>query len=67
MNAHILEAVDTYDPTTGVVFLLESFNQVTFFYLKNLPITPPQCYEQVCKEWEEFQPQSTQLSKQEQW
>jgi hypothetical protein len=67
MNAHILEAVDTYDPTTGVVFLLESFNQVTFFYLKNLPITPPQCYEQVCKEWEEFQPQATQLSKQEQW
>ncbi len=59
MNAHILEAVDTYDPTTGVVFLLESFNQVTFFYLKNLPITPPQCYEQVCKAWEEFQPQAS--------
>jgi hypothetical protein len=56
MNAHILEAVDTYDPTTELVFLMESFNQVTFFYLKNLPITPPQCYEQVCKTWEEFQP-----------
>lgn len=54
MNAHILEAVDTYDPTAEVVFLLESFNQVTFFYLKNLPITPPQCYEQVCKQWDEF-------------
>ncbi|QZZ20572.1 hypothetical protein J5X98_25640 [Leptothermofonsia sichuanensis E412] len=66
MNAHILEAVDTYNPTTGVVLLLESFNQVTFFYLKNLPITPPQCYEQVCKHWEEFQPQSTQLLKQKQ-
>lgn len=56
MNAHILEAVDSYDPTTELVFLLESFSQVTFFYLKNLPITPPQCYEQVCKTWEEFQP-----------
>jgi hypothetical protein len=56
MNAHILEAVDSYNPTTELVFLLESFNQVTFFYLKNLPITPPQCYEQVCKTWEEFQP-----------
>jgi hypothetical protein len=67
MNAHILEAVDTYDPTTGVVFLLESFNQVTFFYLKNLPIPPPQCYEQVCKEWEEFQPQATPLTKQKQY
>jgi hypothetical protein len=62
MNAHILEAVDTYNPATEVMFLLESFNQVTFFYLKNLPITPPQCYEQVCKEWEEFQPQSTNQS-----
>lgn len=62
MNAHILEAVDTYNPATEAVFLLESFNQVTFFYLKNLPITPPQCYEQVCKEWEEFQPQSANQS-----
>ncbi len=57
MNAHILEAVDTYDPTTEVLLFLESFNQATFFYLKNLPITPPQCYEQVCKTWTEFQPQ----------
>lgn len=56
MNAHILEAVDTYNPTAELVFLMESFNQVTFFCLKNLPITPPQCYEQVCKTWEEFQP-----------
>lgn len=56
MNAHVLETVDTYDPVTGLVFLLESFNQVTFFNLKNLPITPCQCYEQVCKTWEEFQP-----------
>ncbi|MDJ0615900.1 MAG: hypothetical protein QNJ63_03965 [Calothrix sp. MO_192.B10] len=64
MNAHILEAVNTYNPATEAVLLLESFHQVTFFYLKNLPLTPPQCYEQVCKEWTEFQPQSTQLLKQ---
>uniref|UniRef100_A0A832H0S6 Uncharacterized protein n=1 Tax=Oscillatoriales cyanobacterium SpSt-402 TaxID=2282168 RepID=A0A832H0S6_9CYAN len=63
MNAHILEAVDSYNPTTELVFLLESFNQVTFFYLKNLPITPPQCYEQVCKTWEEFQPAICALQK----
>lgn len=55
MNAHILEAVDTYNPTEEAIFLLESFNQVTFCYLKNLSITPPQCYEQVCKVWNEFQ------------
>ena len=55
MVAHILEAVDHYRPTTEVILLLESFGQVTFFYLRNLPITPPQCYEQVCKNWDEFQ------------
>ncbi|NET71518.1 MAG: hypothetical protein F6K62_11470 [Sphaerospermopsis sp. SIO1G2] len=56
MISHILEVVDNYDPTTEVVLLLESFDQAKFFYLKNLPITPPQCYEQVCKTWDEFQP-----------
>jgi len=63
MNAHILEAVDSYNPTTGLVYLLESFNQVTFFYLKNLPVSPPQCYKQVCKSWEEFQPAICALQK----
>ncbi len=61
MNAHVLEAVETYAPETELVFLLESFRQVTFFYLKNLPITPPQCYEHVCKSWEEFQPAASLL------
>ncbi|WP_229424167.1 hypothetical protein [Moorena producens] len=56
MIGHILEVVDNYSPTTEVVLLLESFDQVTFFYFKNLPITPPQCYEQVRKTWDEFQP-----------
>ena len=56
MIAHILEVVDNYSPTTEVVLLLESFDRATFFYLKDLPITPPQCYEQVRKTWDEFQP-----------
>jgi hypothetical protein len=64
MNAHILQAVDSYDPTTEAVLLMESFvggaslleNRATFFYLKNLPITPPQCYEQVRNHWDEFLP-----------
>ena len=41
------------------VFLLEYSNQVTFHYLTNLPITPPQCFQTVCKQWTEFQPNST--------
>ena len=56
MIAHILELVDNYSPTREIVFLLESFDEATFFYLKNLPITPPQCYEQVRKTWDEFHP-----------
>ncbi|MEH2422143.1 MAG: hypothetical protein V7K48_14870 [Nostoc sp.] len=56
MNAHILEAVDNYNPQTDVVFLLEYGHQAGFFYLTKLPITPPQCYQSVCKEWAEFQP-----------
>jgi hypothetical protein len=63
MNAQILEAVDSYNPMTELVFLMESFDQATFFYLKNLPISPPQCYEQVCKTWEEFQPAVCTLQK----
>ncbi len=56
MIAHILEVVDNYSPATEVVLLLESFDGATFFYLKNLPIKPPHCYEQVRKNWDEFQP-----------
>ncbi|USR90653.1 hypothetical protein NEA10_17770 [Phormidium yuhuli AB48] len=56
VNAHVLEIVETYNPITELVFLLESFNQVTFFYLRNLPICPPKCYEEICNNWEEFQP-----------
>lgn len=57
MNAHILEAVDKYNPDKDVVFLLEYGNNAGFFYLTNLPITPPQCYQTICKEGAEFQPQ----------
>lgn len=67
MNAHILEAVDTYNPATEVMFLLESGDRVTFFYLKNLPIAPPQCYEQVCRTWEEFQSESIQPNVEKLW
>ena len=59
MNAHILQAVDNYHPQTDVVLLLEYGDRAGFFLLRNLPITPSLCYEIVCKEWVEFQPQHT--------
>ncbi|MCS6783448.1 MAG: hypothetical protein RMI89_07645 [Gloeomargarita sp. SKYBB_i_bin120] len=51
---HILDVVDHYDPSTEVVFFLESGAQATFFYLKNLPVPPPQSYRHICRQGEEF-------------
>jgi len=56
MNGHILDAVDKYNPEQDVILLLESGTRVSFFYLKNLPITPPECYQSVRQAWSEFQP-----------
>jgi len=53
-NNHILEAVDIYNPKTEIILLLESGSQVTFFYLKNLPVEPPECYQTICREGTEF-------------
>jgi hypothetical protein len=58
-NAHILKAVDNYNPEKDAVFLLEFGTNVTFFYLTNLPIIPPTCYEQILKYWDEFQTQES--------
>ena len=63
MNDHILEVVNIYNPATEAVLLMESFNRATFFYLKNLPIPPPQCYAQICQNWDEFQPGTTASQK----
>lgn len=54
INSHILQAVDTYNPLTDAIVLLESGGQATFLYLRNLPIAPPQGYEIVCNGWNEF-------------
>jgi len=53
-NNHILEAVDVYDPRTEIILLVESGAEVTFFYLKNLPVDPPECYQTICREGTEF-------------
>lgn len=54
MNSHILDAVDNYSPEQDVILLLESDNKVSFYYLKNLPITPPESHKRVCFAWSEF-------------
>lgn len=62
MNGHILEAVDKYNPEQDVILLLESGKNVAFFYLKNLPITPPESHKRVCFAWSEFQLSTSNLS-----
>ncbi len=56
ITGHILDAVDRYNPETDVILLLESGDRASFFYLRNLPISPPQSYEIVCNGWDEFKP-----------
>ncbi|MEO0835940.1 MAG: hypothetical protein AAFY16_08135 [Cyanobacteria bacterium J06642_3] len=54
MNGHILDAVDNYNPEQDVILLLESGNTVSFYYLKNLPLTPLESYQRVCLTRSEF-------------
>lgn len=49
-------------PETEAIFLLESGDRVTFFYLKDLPINPPESYQHLCQKWEEFTPASIPLT-----
>jgi hypothetical protein len=54
MTGHILEAVDNYDPNQAVMLLLESGGNGSFFYLKQLPLSPPKCYQKVSQTLDEF-------------
>lgn len=52
----ILPAVATYNPHQDIVLMLKAHPQIEVNFLHQLKITPHDCYEQVCKRWEEFQP-----------
>ncbi|ACB54170.1 hypothetical protein cce_4822 [Crocosphaera subtropica ATCC 51142] len=54
MTDHILEAVDNYDPNRAVILLLELGENCSFFYLKELPLSPPKCHQTIFKTWDEF-------------
>ncbi len=63
ITGHILQAVDGYKPETDVILLLESGDRASFLYLRNLPISPPQGHEIICKGWEEFHLTDTDFTK----
>ncbi|MEH2411764.1 hypothetical protein [Nostoc sp.] len=70
MISSILPAVTTYNPHQDILLVLlaqrlsatpyanveKAHPQIEANFLHNLKITPPDCYEQVCKRWQEFQP-----------
>jgi hypothetical protein len=56
MISSISPAVSTYNPHQDIILILKAHPQIEVNFLHNLKITPPDCYEQVCNRWEEFQP-----------
>ncbi|MBP5971878.1 hypothetical protein HW132_03790 [Brasilonema sp. CT11] len=52
----LLQVVNTYDPHKELVILLTINGQMEINLLQNLAIRPSECYQQVCKRAEEFQP-----------
>ncbi|QIZ70658.1 hypothetical protein [Oxynema aestuarii] len=62
LNAHLLEAVDGYNPQTDAILLLESGGRATLFYLRNMAIAPPQSYKTICMGWDEFHLSHSDLS-----
>ncbi|MEH1972041.1 MAG: hypothetical protein V7L02_02225 [Nostoc sp.] len=56
MISSILPAIATYNPHQDILLVLKAEPQFEVNFLHQLKITPPDCYEQVCKRWSEFKP-----------
>ncbi len=57
---NLLQIIAGYEPKEAIIFLSIANAQIDINLLQKLAISPVECYEQVCKRWEEFQlcPQS---------
>jgi hypothetical protein len=53
--SNLLSIIASYDPKEAIIFLSIANGQIDINLLQNLAISPVECYEQVCKRWEEFQ------------
>lgn len=53
--SNLLGVIDSYEPEKAIIFILVANGQIDINLLQNLAISPVECYEQVCKRWEEFQ------------
>jgi hypothetical protein len=51
----ILPAVANYQPDTELVFANESSGHLDIGWCQHLKTMPPDCYQQICRRWSEFQ------------
>ncbi|WP_414570725.1 hypothetical protein [Nostoc sp. CCY 9925] len=56
MISSISPVIATYNPHQDILLVLKAEPQIEVNFLHQLKITPPDCYEQVCKRWSEFKP-----------
>ncbi|TYQ30164.1 hypothetical protein [Pseudanabaena sp. UWO310] len=54
--AILVQAVGNYAPDKEIVLLMKMEQQLEINLFQNLKIFPPDCFEQVNRRWEEFQP-----------
>jgi hypothetical protein len=52
----LLQAVTSYIPETEILLVLKMEQHLEINLFQNLKIFPPDCYTQVSRRWEEFQP-----------
>ena len=53
--SNLLSIIASYEPKEVIIFLSIANGQIDINLLQKLAISPVECYEQVCKRWEEFQ------------
>jgi hypothetical protein len=51
----ISSAVANYQPETELVFAIESGVHVDIGWCQRLKTSPPDCYQQICRRWSEFE------------
>jgi hypothetical protein len=54
----ILTAVATYQPQTELIFAIEFSSNLDLGWCQRLKTSPPDCYQQICRRWSEFQIES---------
>ena len=52
----LMQAVQAYVPEKEIVLLIKMEEHLEINLFQNLKIFPPECYSQVSRRWEEFQP-----------